>query len=166
MNIFEKIGKWFRDQAQLIRLKYKISKVRKKLNRIYKDLGKDYVREHRYDPEAAGKELLQEAIRLETEIEGYESDMDTIRGIVRCISCKERIPNGASFCPYCGIRQPEPEVKLIRFCPTCGTKLEVDEIYCHHCGTRIPEDDAVTEEIVMRNIPPVKEPETIVKTEG
>lgn len=149
MKILEKILAWIRKQYEICRLRLQIRSLRKQLEVIYRDLGKDYVDTHRNDPDDLNSEQIAEAVRLRKAIEDKESSIDEMRGIVRCAACGSRIPNGALFCPYCGMRQPDPEVKVVRYCPECGTKLEIDEIFCHHCGCRIPQDDAVTEEIVL-----------------
>lgn len=151
MNILEKALTWIRKQYEICRLSLQIHSLKKQLNMIYRDLGSDYVDTHRNDPEDLNREQIAEAVRLRKAIAEKESSIDEMRGIVRCAACGSRIPNGALFCPYCGMRQPDPEVKVVRYCPECGTKLEIDEIFCHHCGCRIPQDDAVTEEIVLHS---------------
>jgi ribosomal protein S26 len=163
MNIFNKIGAWLQKQWSIFQLKRQIRKLQKQLNKIYQDLGKDYVDTHKNDPDDINHELIEQAVTLQKAIDEKNASIDEMRGIVRCVACGERIPQDAMFCPYCGMRQPDPEVKVVRYCPHCGTKLEVDEVFCHHCGTRIPQDDAPTEEITLRK--PVKEQEKPVPVE-
>lgn len=163
MNIVKKAIDWVKKQFSICKLKIQIRSLRKQLNVIYRSLGEDYVDTHRNDPDDLNKDLIDKAVRLRKEIEERQDSIDEMRGIVRCIACNSRIPNGSLFCPFCGMRQPDPEVKIIRYCPECGTKLEVDERFCHHCGCKVPQDDAVTEEIVLRR--PVNERKTEEKKE-
>lgn len=151
MEFINKIIEKIRRQLSIWELEIQIRKLKKELGRIYTKLGQDYVETHRNDPSDLNKDMIQEAVRLEKAIAERQGSIDEMRGIFRCAACAERIPNGALFCPYCGMRQPDPEVKVVRYCPECGTKLEVDELFCHHCGTKIPQDDAETEEIVLHN---------------
>lgn len=157
MNIFKNVGDWLYKRFEIVRLSMQIHSLKKELNQIYRALGEDYVDVHRNDVDDLNYRQIEEAVRLQKAIADKESSIDEMRGIVRCAACGERIPNGALFCPYCGMRQPDPEVQVIRYCPECGTKLEIDEKFCHHCGTRIPQNDAVTEEITLH-----KEVESIV----
>lgn len=150
MEMFDKAISWLKKQYAICRLSLQIRSLKKQLNVIYRALGEDYVDTHRNDPDDLNRDQIAEAVRLRRVIEEKESSIDEMRGIVRCVACSSRIPNGALFCPYCGMRQPDPQVKVVRYCPECGTKLEIDEMFCHHCGTRIPQDDAATEEIVLR----------------
>lgn len=150
MNIFQKFGDWLEKQLRIFRLQREVSRLQKQLDEIYGKLGRDYVDTHRNDPDDLNHDLIEEALHLRNAIAEKNSAIDEMRGIIRCVACGERIPEGSAFCPYCGMRQPDPEVRVVRYCPTCGTKLEVDEIFCHNCGTRIPQDDAPTEEIHMR----------------
>ena len=150
MDIFDKLANWISRQWQIFRLHREISKLQKNLDHIYKQLGKDYVDTHKNDPDDLNKDLIDQAVTLQKAIDEKNAVIDEMRGIVRCVACNERIPRDSVFCPYCGMRQPDPEVKVVRYCSNCGTKLEVDEVFCHHCGTRIPQDDAPTEEIVLR----------------
>lgn len=150
---------WLNRQWNILKLSFQIFTLRRKLNRIYQEVGKDYVDVHRNDPNDLNKEKIETAVYLQKEIQERQASIDEMRGIVRCVACGERIPNGSLFCPYCGMRQPDPEVNVVRYCPECGTKLEVDELYCHHCGAPIPQDNEETEQIVLHRPVSMKEEE-------
>lgn len=150
MQVIHKFFQYITDFFVVCKLKLEIRSLEKKLKSIYAKIGSDYVVTHQNDVDDVNRDLIIQAISLQKMIEDKNAHVDEIRGIQRCVACHSRIPNDALFCPFCGMRQPTPEVKVVRYCPTCGTKLEMDELFCHHCGTRIPDDNAVTEEIVLK----------------
>lgn len=156
---------WLQKQWKVLQLSFQIASLKRKLNKIYQELGKDYVDVHKNDPNDLNKEKIDSAVYLENQIKERVHTIDEIRGILRCVACNERIPNGSLFCPYCGLRQPDPEVSIVRYCPECGTKLEVDELYCHHCGAQIPQDNEETEQMVLSRPVHISETEKAVKVE-
>ena len=156
---------WLAKQWNIFKLSIQISGLKRKLNKIYLELGKDYVDVHKNDPDDLNKEKIENAVHLEKEIKQRVQSIDEMRGILRCIACNERIPNGSVFCPYCGLRQPDPEINIVRYCSECGTKLEVDELFCHHCGAKIPMDNEETEQMLLSRPVKVEEKEEPVKVE-
>ncbi len=150
MNTLQKIIDWIKKRFEIIKLSNQIRKLNKPLQKIYQELGQDYVATHKNDELDLNYDKIQMAVEIENQIKEKQTEIDEMKGIIRCVACGERIPNDSTFCPYCGMRQPEPQVKVVRYCSECGTKLEIDERFCHHCGAKVPEDDEVTEEIQLR----------------
>ena len=55
-----------------------------------------------------------------------------------CQSCGGSLPEGACYCPHCGV---QVEVPAKVFCPQCGHETDADDCYCSQCGAKIQEDD-------------------------
>lgn len=61
-----------------------------------------------------------------------------------CPHCGYDLPDGAVFCPNCGLEVPEilvsqpsdPQIESI-ICPQCQTQLSAGAIFCSNCGYRI-----------------------------
>lgn len=51
---------------------------------------------------------------------------------MRCRECGADLPDGVSFCRYCGSKV-EP-VKEKRFCPSCGASIAPGVKFCRNCG--------------------------------
>ena len=51
---------------------------------------------------------------------------------MRCRECGADLPDGVSFCRYCGSKV-EP-VKEKRFCPSCGASIAQGVKFCRNCG--------------------------------
>lgn len=51
---------------------------------------------------------------------------------MRCRECGADLPDGVSFCRYCGSKV-EP-VKEKRFCPSCGASIAPGIKFCRNCG--------------------------------
>ena len=54
---------------------------------------------------------------------------------MRCRECGADLPDGVSFCRYCGSKV-EP-VKEKRFCPSCGASIVPGVKFCRNCGFNI-----------------------------
>ncbi len=49
-----------------------------------------------------------------------------------CPDCKEAVPDGARFCPYCG-----HQIVVFRKCEGCGKNLPPNALFCHVCGRKV-----------------------------
>ena len=56
----------------------------------------------------------------------------------RCASCNEELPEGATFCPFCGGQAAAPvQQRANAFCPNCGNPTNPGSTFCITCGTRL-----------------------------
>jgi uncharacterized membrane protein YvbJ len=58
----------------------------------------------------------------------------------RCLSCGREVPEGATFCPYCGATVPtRPQARTPEesFCAECGARLREGARFCAKCGQRV-----------------------------
>lgn len=51
---------------------------------------------------------------------------------MRCRECGADLPDGVSFCRYCGSKVES--VKEKRFCPSCGASIVPGVKFCRNCG--------------------------------
>lgn len=51
---------------------------------------------------------------------------------MRCRECGAELPDGVSFCRYCGSKVEL--VKEKRFCPSCGASITSGVKFCRNCG--------------------------------
>lgn len=51
---------------------------------------------------------------------------------MRCRECGADLPDGVSFCRYCGSKVES--VKEKRFCPSCGASITPGVKFCRNCG--------------------------------
>jgi class 3 adenylate cyclase len=49
-----------------------------------------------------------------------------------CIDCGAEVPEGARFCPSCGVSQ-------VRTCPVCGAEQQATATFCQNCGAMLQE---------------------------
>jgi len=49
-----------------------------------------------------------------------------------CAACGQALPDGCTFCPYCGAQIPVPEKRLA--CAHCGAPLRPNARFCQKCG--------------------------------
>lgn len=67
----------------------------------------------------AGQDALREQIKI-------------VRRVVCCPGCGKELAFGTAFCPDCGMKAPEPPVRL---CAGCGHELSDEAAFCPRCGT-------------------------------
>jgi RNA polymerase subunit RPABC4/transcription elongation factor Spt4 len=84
--------------------------------------------------------LCQHIVELESsmaqqsgELARLEAQTGASQGQAKgCAACGKPLPDGATFCPYCGAAAPKPQVQ---FCAQCGTALREGARFCAHCGS-------------------------------
>lgn len=77
------------------------------INQIYIEIGR-YVKLNLADkidnPDI--QRMLSDIDRTLAELNGLNKQLDTVRGVKRCVQCNGEIPINVAFCPLCGTKQP------------------------------------------------------------
>lgn len=159
MGFFDNIGKGLSDFSQATIQKGKdvanvakynrmIAEEEKAISGLFEALGKQYFELHPQDPEEVFKELIGQIVQSRQNIESYTEMIKELQGITKCAQCGSDVPNGALFCPDCGMRivkkseeeTAEGEVpgkpkKL--FCTNCGAVISPGYKFCAACGMKV-----------------------------
>lgn len=96
------------------RLKYELAKLEKEMENNMAGLGTLFYQQNRKGEgmEEDIQRLLAASQKLEQEIKDLEEQIANLNpGPARCKACARELPEGASYCPYCGSRLVEPVVK-------------------------------------------------------
>ena len=101
--------------AKEAKLRMKINENKSDINDIYKEIGKKvyekHVRQENIDIKADLEEECAKIDILSSEIESCLTSILELKDKKQCIKCHAEIDENAVFCPKCGEKQPEVEVK-------------------------------------------------------
>ena len=101
--------------AREAKLKMKINENKSNINDLYKEIGKKvyekHVREEYIDIKSELEEECSKIDILSSEIETCLASILELKNKKQCIKCFAEIAADAAFCPKCGEKQPEVEVK-------------------------------------------------------
>ena len=164
--------------ADTAKLNSKISDAKSLMKRVYAQIGEEYYKAHKDDADnefAAKFRMISEA---EESIAAYRSELDRMKGTVRCTSCGASVSKDALFCPKCGAKVEKPAApeetneenaeEPVRFCSICGEKLAADAQFCVNCGAPVPDEPVSgnqeeapedTESVEESDEEPAEEPE-------
>ena len=97
------------------KLRMKINENKSNINDLYKEIGKKvyekHVRQENIDIKADLEEECAKIDILSSEIESCLTSILELKDKKQCIKCHAEIDENAVFCPKCGEKQPEIEVK-------------------------------------------------------
>ncbi len=103
--------------AKEAKLRMKINEDKSEINNIYKEIGKKvyekHVREENIDIKAELEEECTKLDVLSAEIETCLKSILELKEKKQCEQCHSEIDLDATFCPKCGAKQPEMEVKEV-----------------------------------------------------
>lgn len=109
----EKTGKI----AKEAKLRMKINENKSDINNIYKEIGKKvyekHVREENIDIKTELEEECTKIDVLSAEIETCLKSILELKEKKQCENCHTEIELDSTFCPKCGAKQPENEVKEV-----------------------------------------------------
>ncbi len=142
--------------AEVTKLNSQIADEEKKITDNYTQLGKLYIELHSTNCEKAFLGMVSTIQESERKIDALKSQIQDIKGIVRCSKCGAELPKDAQFCNSCGNRvepkkqelsNAEHTPKAAAYCSVCGSEVTDDALFCGTCGNRIHAAKA-TEEII------------------
>ena len=126
MDFFDKLGKKASEAykvtadktgklAKEAKLRMKMNENKSEINNIYKEIGKKvyekHVREENIDIKTELEEECTKVDVLSAEIETCLKSILELKEKKQCEQCHTEIDLDATFCPKCGAKQPEIEVK-------------------------------------------------------
>ncbi len=145
------------NRAEINRLNKAIAEEEQNINAIFQRMGQIYFATHQDAPETAQKECVTAVQMAMNRAKQYKDQINFLRGIALCPSCRAEVSINAAFCSCCGTRMPprtlpnsSPEARI---CPNCGNRCAPGTHFCSQCGTRLPEPAAAA---VPQGIPVVK----------
>lgn len=101
--------------AKETKLKMKIAENKSKINDLYEEIGKKVYEKHVKDESIDIKsELEDECTKIDvlaSEIKSCQTSILELKDRKKCPKCDSEIDSNAVFCPKCGEKQPEIEVK-------------------------------------------------------
>ncbi len=136
--------------ADTAKLNSKISDAKSLMKRVYAQIGEEYYKAHKDDADNEFAEKFRMISEAEESIAAYRSELDRMKGTVRCTSCGASVSKDALFCPKCGAKVEKPAApeetneenaeEPVRFCSICGEKLAADAQFCVNCGAPVPDE--------------------------
>lgn len=136
--------------ADTAKLNSKISDAKSLMKRVYAQIGEEYYKAHKDDADNEFAEKFRMISEAEESIAAYRSELDRMKGTVRCTSCGASVSKDALFCPKCGAKVEKPAApeetneenaeEPVRFCSICGEKLATDAQFCVNCGAPVPDE--------------------------
>ena len=128
MDFFNKLGKKVSETydataektsklAKEAKLRMKMNENKSNINDLYKEIGKKvyekHLREENIDIKSELAEECSKIDALSAEIESALKEILELKDKKQCIKCASEIELSATFCPKCGEKQPEEEVKVV-----------------------------------------------------
>ena len=149
-----------KDSAEILKLEGMIYDEEKKLDLLYKQLGKQcfdtYLQSHDEKLDYLFNEIQKS---IDTAI-SYSEQVKKLKKIRTCPACGNDVESDSCFCNKCGKRLDDPcrteaDAKL---CPKCGTPATEGFSFCMNCGASL-------QEIPAADPIPEVQPEPVVEAE-
>ena len=103
-NIISDVIDKSRQVIGITKIGMKIDKEEKNIEQLYANLGRVFYQVHKeVAPEVMYEDLFRTISGAKKQLEHLKSEVDTVRGGGRCVSCGAVINETDSFCSMCGI---------------------------------------------------------------
>ncbi len=155
MAFFEDLGKKIskssqgvmqktKDTAEIINLNSAISEEKKKIAKLYSQIGEKYYELHAQNAETDLETFVSEVTQAKTKIEECSEKIRKLKGVINCPKCNKEIKYGTQFCSFCGEKielpkEAEEEQPKGKVCVSCGASIEEGHMFCINCGTKVEE---------------------------
>lgn len=154
MEFFDKLGKKASEAykitadktgkiAKETKMKFKIGELRSQINDIYEEIGKKVYESHVKKEENSIQNNLEEECTkidvLSDEIESLLKQCLELKDKKQCPKCFKEIEKDAKFCPSCGTKQEEIEVKEVEILEDIET-------------TEVEDDDLIDNQINIEDV--------------
>lgn len=91
-----------RDFGETTKLQGQISAEEKKIENLYREIGKLYCYLHGGSPEGQFVQLVSQVQDARRNVERYTQQIQQIKGVTVCPKCGTQVEATAAFCPKCG----------------------------------------------------------------
>ncbi len=172
MSVFKKDPKNTISTEEEDRLNEQIDQLETEINSFYTDIGEEYYKTNRDNPQGETMASCFEEIgKREEEIQNCKDQIRVLKGITTCEHCGADIMVTDTFCPACGERIIS-EITVSSSggtCPNCGSRVEPDQMFCSTCGAKvtisetISDEDILLEETRIYEVPDEEEPEPEIR---
>ena len=130
------------NRSEINRLNRAIAAEEQTINSIFQRMGQIYFTSHREDAEESQVENIRGVQAALERARGYQEQINVLKGIALCPSCKAEVSINAAFCSRCGTRMPmktppAPPAANALVCPGCGTPCTAEMRFCNRCGTKL-----------------------------
>lgn len=95
--------------AEKMKIKRSISQAESRINAAYMEIGKKYEELYAASADEEFAPLLAEIVQARELIEEAKADLAAIDHNIICEGCGKHVQEDQKFCPYCGMKKPEPE---------------------------------------------------------
>lgn len=93
-----------KDIGEIAKLTAKVAELERKMDQVYKTIGKLYVEQYGDAPDEAFKHAVASIKDKQNKIINYKEDIRRLKGINRCAGCGAEVEAGAQFCSKCGAK--------------------------------------------------------------
>lgn len=128
-------------RGEINRLNKAIAAEEQTINAIFQRMGQTYFAAHRKDPEENQKANVQGILDAMERARRCKEQINVLRGVAICPSCRAEVSSSAAFCSHCGTRMPGQVTPAVptggKRCPNCGSQCAPGTRFCKHCGTRL-----------------------------
>ena len=154
MEFFDKLGKKASEAykmtadktgkiAKETKMKFRIGELKSQINDLYEEIGKKVYESHVKKEEISIQNDLEEQCTkidvLSDEIEGLLKQCLELKDKKQCPKCFKEIEKDAKFCPSCGAKQEETEVKEVEILEDVET-------------TEVEDDDLIDNQINIEDV--------------
>ena len=141
MDFFDRLGKKASEAykvtadktgkiAKETKLKFKMGELKSKIEDIYEEIGKKVYETHIKKEEISMNDLLDKCKQIDemsSEIEKIRQECLELKDKKQCPKCFKEIDKNMKFCPECGAKQEEEQVKEVEVLETTEAPEEAEK---------------------------------------
>jgi len=115
------------------RIKDMVSVEHERVDHVYQQIGREYVKLHAEDFEEPFGVYMQQMAEIRSALDALSLQKQLILGNETCPECGNRLPPDSVYCNKCGIKLPDLPYDNYDKC-RCGAYVEKDKDVCPICG--------------------------------
>ena len=122
------------------KIKLEIAEQRRKMQKIYAQLGAKYYALRKESPDAELAELCGMIRDCHAAVESLQKCMESIKNTVKCPNCGAECSAEFPFCGLCGHQLTAETAASAesdkRRCRECGAEMREEAVFCTNCGAK------------------------------